>query len=50
MKYYIKKMIEEYPYLIKPSKCLQNDQLFKINSDSPAVSQKNQEVFYSTVI
>ena len=48
VKCHVRKMTEECPCPIKPSKHPWNDRLFKVDDDSPAAIQKNQETFHST--
>ena len=50
MKYYIDKMIEEYPYPIKPANSPWNDNLFKINEESSPLDNRDSEIFHSTVM
>ena len=50
MKDYIDKMIEEYPYPIKPANSPWNDNLFKINEESSPLDKRDSEIFHSTVM
>ena len=50
MKYYIDKMIEEYPYPITPASSPWNDNLFKINEESTPLDKRDSEIFHSTVM
>ena len=50
MKYYIKKMVENYPRHVKPSKTPWNDSLFIPNENSPALDNEENQIFHSTIV
>ena len=50
MKYYVDKMIEEYPYPITLTSSPWNDNLFKINEESTPLDKQDSEIFHSTIM
>ena len=50
MKYYILKMLEEFPYKVKKNKVPWNDKLFKVDPNKEKLDSIKKEIFHQFVM
>ena len=50
MKYYILKMLEEFPYKVKTNKVPWNDKLFKVDTNKAKLDSVKKEIFHQFVM